>query len=358
MHGIYGQIKALSSEASLTSSQQDEENEREPRMCFDPDCSYPFGPACAECRLEFEEKEKRKEARSSPNRWKWEDDESAKAEEQERPESIISHSNASVDTFVPDPRSKKSFRRLVDVYPDTKESFTNLREGIRRDKDDEAAKTALDTPATRKQEGPGSIVSHSNVSVDSKKSFRHLVDVYPETKPKESFTSLREGIRKNVAEPSSVADTSSNATVVGAEVETAIPAPSESEEPDEINDLISDISRMLKRDTDKVPTPVQDWLEEIPDLTPGSSQTKNPPINLKRRSESPEPQASMHERPHRPSPRKAQRTIRQKELCPLCSNPIGDPKDQHLVKCQFAHDEHAREVAAKEAALARGRQWD
>jgi len=30
------------------------------------------------------------------------------------------------------------------------------------------------------------------------------------------------------------------------------------------------------------------------------------------------------------------------ERCPLCGNPVGDPTDQHLIQCQFAHDEQKR----------------
>ncbi|PMD35317.1 hypothetical protein L207DRAFT_587627 [Hyaloscypha variabilis F] len=33
-------------------------------------------------------------------------------------------------------------------------------------------------------------------------------------------------------------------------------------------------------------------------------------------------------------------------LCPLCRNPVGDPRDQHLIQCQFAHDEQERMEAS------------
>lgn len=244
--------------------------------------------------------------RTSANRWNWdEEEETKKTNGLITPRAIASNSNVSIDTFVPDPRNKKSFR--------------------------------------------------------------HLVDVYPETNPKESFTNLREGIRKNSYQRSFLADTSSDATVVEAEANPqdstekaeTVSIPQEPGEPDEIDDLISDISRMLRRDTDTAPTPpVQDWLEGVPDPVP-ESWTESP-TNLKRRHEEPvssESQPSMHERPIRPSPSKVRRMNRQNELCPLCSNPIGDPKDQHVVKCQFAHDERAREEAAKQAALERGQKW-
>ncbi|KAE9380323.1 hypothetical protein N431DRAFT_539968 [Stipitochalara longipes BDJ] len=33
-------------------------------------------------------------------------------------------------------------------------------------------------------------------------------------------------------------------------------------------------------------------------------------------------------------------------LCPLCRNPVGDPRDQHSIQCQFAHDEQERMEAS------------
>jgi len=32
--------------------------------------------------------------------------------------------------------------------------------------------------------------------------------------------------------------------------------------------------------------------------------------------------------------------------CPLCGNPVGDARDQHLIQCQFAHDEQERMEAS------------
>ena len=34
------------------------------------------------------------------------------------------------------------------------------------------------------------------------------------------------------------------------------------------------------------------------------------------------------------------------EICPLCKNPVGDPTFQHVLRCQFAHDERERLGAA------------
>ncbi|KAF8864850.1 hypothetical protein BDZ45DRAFT_495001 [Acephala macrosclerotiorum] len=41
------------------------------------------------------------------------------------------------------------------------------------------------------------------------------------------------------------------------------------------------------------------------------------------------------------------------DLCSLCFNPIGDPRDQHLLRCQYAHEEREREERA-EWLLVRG----
>lgn len=41
------------------------------------------------------------------------------------------------------------------------------------------------------------------------------------------------------------------------------------------------------------------------------------------------------------------------DLCPLCFNPIGDPRDQHLLRCQYAHGERERGEKA-ESLLVRG----
>ncbi|CAG8953461.1 hypothetical protein HYFRA_00010211 [Hymenoscyphus fraxineus] len=313
---IYGQIKALNSEASLTSSQEDQENEVEPRICFNPDCLYPLGPACAECSLEFAEKENRRVERRSATRWKSTEEDTNRLvtptnEEigQDRLGSITSLSNASIDTFVPNPRNKKSFRHLTDIYPDTKsrESFTDFRAGIRKDS---------------QKSRPSSSSSSSSTAT--------IVEV--EATPKRT-SAKAESILSLTEEPETI------------------------DEPAEISDLTHDFERLLAQDI--VPIPIENWLESIPEPIP-ETWTENPQKLTRKYPEpsSPESQKSIHEQPTRQSPPKIRRRrTQQNELCPLCSNPIGDPKDQHLVKCQFAHDERDREERAKQAALARGQKW-
>jgi hypothetical protein len=30
------------------------------------------------------------------------------------------------------------------------------------------------------------------------------------------------------------------------------------------------------------------------------------------------------------------------DFCPICHAPLGDPEEQHLLRCQYAHEEQAR----------------
>ncbi|KAH6679490.1 hypothetical protein B0J14DRAFT_686580 [Halenospora varia] len=43
------------------------------------------------------------------------------------------------------------------------------------------------------------------------------------------------------------------------------------------------------------------------------------------------------------------------DLCPLCYKPLGDPRDQHLLRCTYAHEEKVREEQAVKRMVERNR---
>lgn len=306
MNGILSQIKALNSEPSVTSTQ---EQPHEPHHCFNDTCAFPFGDACPECRAAAREKEERRvkliEARRA---WKWIKD---------------------------DQLGEPTGRAVTPMSEEGREE--------RRQRWSEHGTSSSSAGTLRSVESLRSLMSVvSNVSTlrtnQSVRSLREILIAVPPSRshrltPRIENRNFQNDQQRNPCSP----DSSQNTIAL------------EREPTEEVPEVIDTLR-------------TQHWLSTLPSLA-DMTDSFNPQSQSCRTSlqsinssilDAPAQQAQsvlratakLIEIPAKP-PRAPPRTTtpsksRNSNLCPFCSRLIGDPTFQHLLRCQFAHDEKAQ----------------
>lgn len=203
----------------------------EPRICFDDDCSFPFGPACSECRFAFDLHQIRKaEKRSREGITGWIDE--------EVPTEMETNIDLSQNRLIGN-NSKE------DIRPSDSPHLTNASKHRSGEISDEDDNPNLSTPNTTKHE---------------------------------SFESNEESTNRSSASSSS---------------------------PASVHDQ-------------PLPNSVDDWLSEL------FSKTLQGQLNGASFIGGATDENS---------------TL---DFCPFCSKSLGDPRDQHLLRCKYAHEEQER----------------
>ncbi|EPE35204.1 hypothetical protein GLAREA_10901 [Glarea lozoyensis ATCC 20868] len=342
MNGIFNHIKALNSEASLTLSQQ---HELEPYNCIDPDCVFPYGPPCNECKEAQRRKEEHRAAILAA-RIIWVDDNDLKP----RPSTTALHRKE---------RKKEAARQRWfnsgssgGSELSSQASSQTLRsesssQTLRSVDDSKVELVKKDSAITlRAQKSVVSLSSSQQVGNDGaervlrrSQTFHNIRDPKPDNQTNNQ--SLSECTTTSVVPSgnrrSSISSTSLTSTIVPTPPQAILPS---SEEPSDTSTTPTEASENSSTTQDHR---LKTWLTDLPSPT----RMTNPyrPLSQLNTTEfidisSGTPQKIV----------KATHTCieivktRQPRTgaCPLCANPLGDPRDQHLVKCRFARDEKAR----------------
>ncbi|KAG9233408.1 hypothetical protein BJ875DRAFT_543800 [Amylocarpus encephaloides] len=353
MHAELLLIKALRSEESLTSV---EAHQFEPDNCFNEDCLFPLGPSCEDCVAAAIAREELRqqllEAKRSTRFAEDSDDgqrnmrptnEKVKADELSgnfefdtkygvdtnvltppvvKPNSLLNPARSTVRTL----KSTQSIRTLKS----TRSQASSLKTPYHSDSDssddtiiytseNESTKsptrTAPTTPTAPTTSYPNTTTSHRAQSI--------LEDGEPEVPRRPLKSSSSKFLRPRSKTPDRKVE-----DWLFTQTENVGP----SDKPSPVVPTYADIKnrskrgeKCLKRTTDGGIDPSQVYDDYIPAGTPrqGLSLPERTPFSA----------------------------------CPLCSHPIGDPRDQHLLRCQYAHDEQGMLERSRKSAEARGQPW-
>jgi hypothetical protein len=413
MQGLLTHIKALNSEISLTPSQ---EAEIEPYLCSDPECVFPYGEPCEECRKAQIEKEAHRQKIVHAN-IHWVDEEALNAHpgqnatlrrnELQREAarqrwfeggswSEVLPSKVSVETFrySTDGRDTQSSRGL-----ERKDSVVHLRArtssvshtSLRRSGGDKVK------PLLRKNESVHNLRSEASLSIASKSQLSlQSIQEYSsqgnhDLRSQPSLQSIQEyslhGDLELKSQPSSEGipetiiplvkhhypDEQSSTTSESTLTPVRYPFRPHEFPSRTITAISSSLSTHSTDTLDRSNLRMDNWLATL--LSASEMVDPDPPLSLvndtayvdtseqklrvivkaspnlvdiPRKQIEPVVESSADRRASVSSRTAASRTSSPgrssspSDPCPLCTNPIGDPRYQHLVKCKFAHDEKAR----------------
>ena len=339
MNGIFS-LKALNSETSLTSSQA---LELEPYLCTDTDCVFPYGPACPSCseaqRMKEEHRQHIVEAKiiwvdentlHAPTGWN-------SAQKKQVKKDVARErwfeEGGSYRSELASQSSMETIRDLSNSQAGTeKKASGTLRP------DAPTAKTLL------------SFRDHiAKRLVRKKKTVEHLLQPMSATPPPQHQVEVSD-IHSDELE---VLTRSSDSDSSAATVVPIRPHHKVVETSSESSRCSSDLSSIT---TGIQNARLDDWLSSLP--TSDSMADPHRPLSQLNNIEYLDTSNETAQVVHRGTPSLVNVVKRQPQplralsrtsspsrttlLCPLCSNPLGDIRDQHLAKCSFAHAEKAK----------------